>query len=347
MSMGIKRYTNQTNRGFAFGLFYSTMNIAALLSGIVVDALDIGMKDGLDVFGYHFTSKRLIILSGAATTLLSLVVSLSLREIKVSEDDEEIGGSVKTNVVERASPVTIVKELLAMPMFWKFLAITLICVNLKCIFRYLDALLPKYLVREFGENVPKGMINSINPAMIILIVPIVSAFTSDVKPYKMIEYGSYITAFSVLPLCFMTEISSAVMFVSILSVGEALWSPRFFDLTVSMAPEGREGTFAAMGSAPIFLAKLPVGILSGYLLQEYCPREGERNSMMMWWVIFLITLPAPFLLTLFRSCLGGTGSEEDPNAMKKVNSSSDSDMNPEESDVSTDADESSSHDSDA
>jgi len=344
MSMGIKRYTTETNRGFAFGLFYSMMNVAALLSGLVVDALDIGMKDGATIFGHHFSSKRLILLSGFVSTLVSLVVTFFLREIKVSADDMESGGEVKSHVVERASPWTIIKDLLAMPMFWKFMAITLICVNLKCIFRYLDALLPKYLVREFGDTVPKGTINSINPAMIIVLVPIVSAFTSEVAPYRMIEFGSYITAASVLPLCLYTQISAAVLFVSILSVGEAFWSPRFFDLTVSMAPEGREGTFAAMGSAPIFLAKLPVGVLSGWLLQEYCPKEGERESQMMWWIIFLITMPAPFLLTGFKSCLGTTGKEEDPKA-EKVNSTSESE-NAEESDVSTDADGSSSHESD-
>merc|ERR1719491_1963288 len=167
----------------------------------------------MEIFGYHFTSKRLILLTGAASTLLSLVVALFLREIKVGEEDEENVSAVQTNVVERASPLTIVKELLAMPMFWKFMAITLICVNLKCIFRYLDALLPKYLIREFGENVPKGMINSINPALIIFIVPIVSALTGHVKPYRMIHFGSYISALSVLPLCLMTNISSSVLFV--------------------------------------------------------------------------------------------------------------------------------------
>merc|ERR1712147_393400 len=100
-----------------------------------------------------------------------------------------------------------------------------------------------------------------------------------------------------------------------------------------------------MGSAPIFLAKLPVGVLSGYLLQEYCPKEGERNSVMMWWIIFLITMPAPFLLTLFRSCLGTTGQdEEDPKAMKRIGTSSSDSLG---SEGSTDADESSSHDSDA
>merc|ERR1712217_259096 len=103
-----------------------------------------------------------------------------------------------------------------------------------------------------------------------------------------------------------------------------------------------EGTFAAMGSAPIFLAKLPVGILSGYLLQEYCPKTGPRDSTTMWWIIFLITIPAPFLLTLFRLCLGATW-QEDEMKVQKVNSS-DSE-NADESDDSTEADESSSHES--
>merc|ERR1719210_275335 len=118
----------------------------------------------------------------------------------------------------------------------------------------------------------------------------------------MIHFGSYITGLSLLPLCIRSSVGATVLFVIFLSFGEALWSPRFYDLTVSMAPEGREGTFVAMGSAPMFLAKLPVGILSGYLLQEYCPKEGPRNPRMMWWILFLITIPAPLLLTLFRAC---------------------------------------------
>jgi len=33
LTTGIRRYTNESNRGFAFGLFYVIMNVAALLSG--------------------------------------------------------------------------------------------------------------------------------------------------------------------------------------------------------------------------------------------------------------------------------------------------------------------------
>jgi dipeptide/tripeptide permease len=35
LTTGIRRYTNDSNRGFAFGLFYVIMNVAALISGYV------------------------------------------------------------------------------------------------------------------------------------------------------------------------------------------------------------------------------------------------------------------------------------------------------------------------
>jgi hypothetical protein len=44
-----------------------------------------------------------------------------------------------------------------------------------------------------------------------------------------------------------------------------------YDYTMDVAPEGREGLFGAIAAAPLFLAKLPTGVLSGYLLEEFCP----------------------------------------------------------------------------
>lgn len=156
-------------------------------------------------------------------------------------------------------------------------------------------------VREFGANVPKGTLYSINPAIIIILVPIVTAMTSHVEPLVMIHYGSYVSAASVFVLAFSTSLWACVVFVTVLSLGEAIWSPRLYDYTVSVCPEGREGTFMALSSAPLFLAKLPVGFLSGYLLQKYCPEtleEGEeRHSQTMWLIIGLLTASSPVLMT--------------------------------------------------
>ena len=166
------------------------------------------------------------------------------------------------------------------------------------IFRHLDATLPKYMIREFGDQVPKGTIYSINPFLIIILVPIIQAATTHIDPLIMIHHGCYISAASVFFLVFSTSITSCVLFVIVLSVGEAIWSPRFYDYTCTIAKEGREGTYMALSSAPLFLAKLPVGVMSGYLLQKYCPEEGPRNSKLMWGIIATTTATSPILLTV-------------------------------------------------
>ena len=68
---------------------------------------------------------------------------------------------------------------------------------------------------------------------------------------------------------------------------------------MSVSKEGREGTYGALSSAPLFLAKLPVGFMSGYLLEKYCPEEGERRSKMMWFIIGITTVSSPIFMSLF------------------------------------------------
>ncbi len=183
-----------------------------------------------------------------------------------------------------------------------------------------DGTLPKYMVREFGENIAKGRVYALNPAIIIVLVPIITAATSAVNPLVMIHFGTYISALSVFFLAFWTSLPACVLFVITLSIGEAIWSPRLYDYTTSVAQEGREGTYMALSSAPLFLAKLPVGFLSGVLLQRYCPEyveEGEvRHSKTMWLIIGLTTIVSPIMITLFWGYISGgnerivTGDDE-------------------------------------
>ena len=77
------------------------------------------------------------------------------------------------------------KELFTSPTFWRFTAFTLLLINLKTIFRHLDATLPTYLVRSFGDNVPKGTVYSINPFMIMFLTPLGSHLT---LPFVVSEY---------------------------------------------------------------------------------------------------------------------------------------------------------------
>ena len=102
------------------------------------------------------------------------------------------------------------------------------------------------------ESLPaKGTIYSINPAIIIVLVPLVTSATTNVDPLVMIHVGSYISAASVFALATSTSIAACIIFVTVLSIGEAIWSPRLYDYTMQVCPEGREGTYMALSSAPL------------------------------------------------------------------------------------------------
>lgn len=333
LTVGIRRYTNEINRGFAFGLFYVIMNVAALVSGPVVDILTIWYNKGdtVDadddvsaVKAWSLTSYRAIILTGVIANVVACFVSFTVREIKVddnaslgadegnsAEDDEATPKSVSTFQPKGGHALEIIKETLQAKTFWRFVVVCLVTLNVRMIFRHLDATLPKYMLREFGDNVPKGTIYSINPALIIILVPLITAATTQVDPLIMIHHGSYISAASVFFLVMSTSIWACILFIIVLSIGEAIWSPRLYDYAMSVVKEGREGTYMALSSAPLFLAKLPVGFMSGYLLQKYCPEEGERHSKTMWLIIGVMTATSPILLTLLWGYVSKRDDDDD------------------------------------
>jgi len=326
LATGIRRYTTEHNRGVAFGLFYVIMNVAALFSGPAMDMCTIWYKGGeaqvqnedRDLSVWSMTGYRLLILTGVIANVFAVFLAFTVREIKVANDvgDDEVdplcgdrpAKTVATTTMG-ADPFSSLRETLKSKNFWRFLCVCMITLNLRMIFTHFDATLPKYMVREFGENVPKGTIYSINPALIIILVPIVTAATTHIDPLVMIHRGGYVSACSVFFLVASTSIMACILATVTLSIGESIWSPRLYDYTMSMTEEGREGIFMALSSAPLFLVKLPVGYMSGYLLQKYCPENGERDSKTMWLIIGLTTLTSPILLTLLW---GVVSKRDDP-----------------------------------
>lgn len=184
-----------------------------------------------------------------------------------------------------------------------------------------------YAHRTLNCTQSQGKVYAINPAMIIILVPIITAATSSVDPLVMIHWGTYVSALSVFFLAFSTSLWACVMFVVTLSLGESLWSPRLYDYTTSVAQEGREGTYMALSSAPLFLAKLPVGFISGKLLQSYCPEhleEGEvRHSKTMWQIIALSTIVSPISITLLWGYISGGGSSRGNDGERSIIDGSD------------------------
>lgn len=290
---------------------------------------------GLELFGTTMSMNRCLLLSGAVAQIMMLPCAFMVREIDVKsgptpsagglvvakgdsssdpEDDpaaagDSGGGAVVVEKYEprRASPWAIAKEVARTKRFWRFFLLTVILINIKMIFRHLDATLPKWLLRTYGPTTPFGLLYSINPAIIIVAVPFVMALTQGFDPLKQIKLGTVVAALSPFWITLFPTYFGAVMFAIQLSIGESIYSPKTYEYAMMISPKGREGTYSALASAPLFTAKFFVGGLSGVLLGSYCtgdpawPDPGSCESGgTVWMIIGLLCSTSPIGLCLFE-----------------------------------------------
>jgi len=215
------------------------------------------------------------------------------------------------------------------PGFYRLLSFLMLIAFVKLIYKQMDYAYPKFGIRELGEGAPIGRLWGINSALIIILVPIVGALTQKSSAYRMVTLGSIISAVSVIFMTLPTTwfqgmadstlvrwtahaylgLSGSVnpwyvmifLFVLLLSVGEAVYSPRVYEYAAAIAPKGQEASYGALSYVPFLLAKVLVGTVSGVLLAEYCPASGPRHSQTMWLIIALMTTICPLgLITLRR-----------------------------------------------
>jgi MFS family permease len=215
------------------------------------------------------------------------------------------------------------------PAFYRFLVFMTLVVGVRMIFYHLVFTFPKFGVRELGDGAPIAQISSmVNSILIVVLVPIVGVLTQKIAAYRMVTVGSLVSALSVFFLALPTEwfkpladgwlgnlighqwlgVEGAVnplyiatfLFVVLLSVGEALWSPRLYEYAAAIAPKGQEASYMALSLLPYFLAKFVVGGSSGWLLAHFCPVDGPHHPEMMWFLIGCMALITPLGTFFFR-----------------------------------------------
>jgi hypothetical protein len=167
-------------------------------------------------------------------------------------------------------------------------------------FQHMHFTWPKYVLREQGASFPVGKVWGLNSLLILGLAPLGTALTRGRKPFNVLLLGATISAASPFVLCLGSSLPLQVTMVLVLTVGEALWSPRLYEYNLSIAPRGREATYVSLAALPYFLAKFLVGPMSGYLLEAYCPEVGPRNPAMLWAIIGGLTMLGPVGIFLLR-----------------------------------------------
>jgi MFS family permease len=216
--------------------------------------------------------------------------------------------------------------------FWIYMGMLAILVFVRLTFYIFHLMFPTYAIRVFGADFPVASIfGTLNPVMIIFLVPLISYLTQNVRSYTMLLWGTGLSAASVF-LCFIPDsvaiglgntwfgtwvfdywleaplgnqdpfLISLVVFIMVFTVGEAIWSPRLMQFSAEIAPRGKEGAYIALSMLPYFLGKAGAGVLSEQMTARYFNADQilfPQHEVAWVWIGCMAAL-SPIGLLIFR-----------------------------------------------
>jgi proton-dependent oligopeptide transporter, POT family len=188
----------------------------------------------------------------------------------------------------------------------RFVFFIFILIPVQTLFAHNWLTIPYYLDRAFvGTGVSRyfEVFSNLNPILIFVLSPLIAALTARSNVYKMMIAGTFVMALPTFLLALGPNVYLFLLFILLMSVGEAMWQPRFLQWVAEIAPEGKTGLYMGIGQFPWFLTKMLTSLYSGYVIAHYCPKPGlglPLRTGSMWLMYALIAMVSPIALVAAR-----------------------------------------------
>ncbi len=188
----------------------------------------------------------------------------------------------------------------------RFTFFIFILIPVQTLFAHNWLTLPYYLDRAFAGSIVSEyfeVFSNINPILIFILAPIVAGLTARADIYKMMIYGTFVMGIPTFLLTLGPNLYLFLTYVLIMTIGEAMWQPRFLQWIAEVAPKGMVGLYMGVGQFPWFLTKVITGFYSGWFIMQYVPRDvtpADMNTGTMWFIYGLIAMTSTLGLVLAK-----------------------------------------------
>jgi MFS family permease len=187
----------------------------------------------------------------------------------------------------------------------RFLFFIFILIPVQTLFAHNWLTLPLYTSRAFDGFVQDNFefFVNLNPILIFILTPMVTALTSKKHPYKMMIIGTFVMAAPTFILATGPTFFNLIAFLFIMTIGEAMWQPRFLQWVAEIAPKNMTGIYMGIGQFPWFLTKIVTSLYSGWFIMKYIPEgvpQEQMSSETMWLIYGFIAIISPVALLLAK-----------------------------------------------
>ena len=296
----VKFFSTGKSAAMGYAMLYALMNLGGFLPGLLSPPI----RHAFGITGVFWVY--------VALTAAGMIVIAAFITVRTdAEAREAAGGNATPTSSGPANGRTPLKEHIRyyaknFPVRdWRFLFFIFILIPVQTLFAHNWLTLPQYCNRAFTGVVSENYEFFVNfsPLLIFIMTPFAAALTSSKNTYTMMIVGTAIMAIPTFLLATGPSVGTLFAYLIIMTIGEAIWSPRFLQWIAEVAPPGMTGIYMGIGQFPWFLTKVVTSLYSGWFLTQYCPAgvppEALRTET-MWFIYGVVALVTPIGLLLAR-----------------------------------------------
>lgn len=312
---GVRQLTSEKTAGMAYAMLYALMNLGGWLPSfayLIRDKQWLGA--GISGTFWVYTGITFIALIVTHVVLSRRVVDEAIRTAEADRQAEKrakgeaaVEPDAQTNKIANDSWLDRCVDWFANHplMDTRFTFFIFALVPVQTLFAHNWLTLPMYVERGFRDSWPWISRNfepavNFNPLLIFVLVPIVTALTQKRNVYNMMIAGTFVMGAPTFLLAVGPRPWTLLGYLILMTVGEAMWQPRFLQYAAEIAPKGRTGAYMGVAQFPWFLTKMIVPFYSGWFLQRYCPEQGPAATEKMWLIYGVIAMGSTVLLIAAR-----------------------------------------------
>jgi MFS family permease len=307
----VRMLTTEKNAGMGYAMLYALMNLGGWLPSFFAP-----IRRSVGIRGAYWVYVVLTVIGLISTVVIlsKRTVEQTIAEIK-AERDKDKSIEQKADEKKKAEDAAANKKPFSLITWFKehpladpkFAFFIFALIPVQTLFAHNWLTLPLYVERAYrgtwiGDNFEYA--TNFNPLLIFILVPIVAAVTQKRNVYAMMISGTFVMACPTLLLATGPSVWALVAFLIIMTIGEAMWQPRFLQYAAEIAPEGRTAAYMGVAQFPWFLTKVITSMYSGWFLAHYCPANGPLNTEKMWLIYGLIAMSSTVMLVLAKGWVG-------------------------------------------
>jgi MFS family permease len=295
----VRIFTTEKTSAMGYAMLYALMNLGGFLPGLISPPV----RRATGITGVFWVY---VVLTAVGIAVIMFILTKKAIAKALAENGNEETHAPKKKEDELPFKEKLISYIKRFPITdTRFMFFIFILIPVQTLFAHNWLTLPQYCERAYSGFVHDNFefFVNFNPILIFILTPMIAALTSMKNTYKMMIYGTSVMALAPFLLSFGPSVFMLFGFIVVMTIGEAMWQPRFLQWVAEIAPKDMTGIYMGLGQLPWFLTKVVTSIYSGWFLMNYCPQGGMPDSMntgMLWLIYGFIAIISPIALILAR-----------------------------------------------